>query len=81
MGRPPLNQASSDAASASIATGTAPHFTFHGTRHAHLTEVLRKVGKAGAKAVSQRAGHADIMTTLSVYQAVFESDDANLAVA
>jgi integrase len=56
-----------------------PGFTFHGMRHTHLTELLRRVGKAGAKAVSERAGHADISTTLSIYQRVFESDDRELA--
>lgn len=54
-------------------------FTFHGTRHTHLTELLRRVGKTGAKAVSERAGHADVTTTLSIYQTVFESDDRELA--
>jgi integrase len=59
--------------------GLPERFTFHGTRHTHLTVLLRKVGQAGAKAVSERAGHADITTTLRVYQSVFESDDRNLA--
>lgn len=54
-------------------------FTFHGTRHTHLTALLRKVGKAGAKAVSERAGHADLLITLRTYDRVFESDDRNLA--
>jgi integrase len=56
-----------------------PEFTFHGTRHTHLTELLRRVGKAGAKAVSERAGHADLTTTLKIYQTVFVGDDENLA--
>jgi integrase len=56
-----------------------PQFTFHGTRHTHATELLRKVGKVGAKAVSQRLGHADITTTLGIYQRVFEDDDRELA--
>jgi integrase len=56
-----------------------PDFTFHGTRHTHLTALLRSVGKAGAKAVSQRAGHSDITMTLRVYQTVFEEDDSQLA--
>ncbi len=56
-----------------------PDFTFHGTRHTHLTELLRNVGREGARAVQERAGHADITTTLGTYQAVFESDDRNLA--
>lgn len=55
-----------------------PDFTFHGARHTHITDLLRKVGKTGAKAVSQRAGHSDIMTTLRIYQTVFEGDDAEL---
>jgi integrase len=54
-------------------------FTFHGTRHTHITTLLARVGKAGAKAVSQRAGHADLSTTLEVYQTVFEEDDRALA--
>jgi hypothetical protein len=29
--------------------------------------------------VSKRAGHADITTTLSIYQTVFEGDDRELA--
>jgi integrase len=53
-----------------------PEFTFHGARHTHITELLKRVGKAGAKAVSERAGHANLITTLSIYQTVFESDDA-----
>jgi integrase len=56
-----------------------PHVTFHALRHTHLTELLKRVGKEGAKAVSKRAGHADVTTTLSVYQTVFEGDDAHLA--
>jgi integrase len=56
-----------------------PGFTFQGARHTHLTALLRSVGKAGAKAVSQRAGHSDITTTLRVYQTVFEEDEAALA--
>jgi integrase len=39
---------------------------------------LRGVGKEGAKAVSQRVGHADVTTTLSIYQAVLEGDDRKL---
>jgi integrase len=54
-------------------------FTFHRARHTHLTALLARVGKAGAKAVSQRAGHADLSTTLSIYQTVFEEDDRALA--
>lgn len=56
-----------------------PEFTFHGTRHTHLTELLRKVGKSGARAVQERAGHSDITTTLRTYQTVFENDDQELA--
>lgn len=59
--------------------GLPLRFSFHGTRHTHLTVLLQRVGQAGAKAVSQRAGHADITTTLRTYQAVFESDDRALA--
>lgn len=59
--------------------GLPARFSLHGTRHTHLTMLLRAVGKEGAKAVSQRAGHADIVTTLRTYQTVFESDDRNLA--
>lgn len=55
-----------------------PDFTFHGTRHTHATALLKRVGKEGAKAVSQRLGHADIRVTLEVYQSVFESDDREL---
>jgi integrase len=54
-------------------------FSFHGTRHTHITALLARVGKAGAKAVSQRAGHANLSTTLGVYQTVFEEDDRALA--
>lgn len=53
--------------------------SFHSTRHTHATVLLKKVGKTGAKAVSQRLGHADIQTTLGVYQTVFEEDDMELA--
>ena len=56
-----------------------PAFTFHGTRHTHATALLRRVGEGGAKAVSQRLGHAKLKTTLEVYQTVFESDDVELA--
>ncbi len=56
-----------------------PHFTFHGARHTHATMLLQKVGKSGAKAVSQRLGHADVTVTLRVYQSVFEEDDRELA--
>lgn len=55
-----------------------PDFTFHGTRHTHATALLKAVGREGAKAVSQRLGHADVMVTLSVYQTVFEADDKQL---
>lgn len=54
-------------------------FSFHVARHTHLTHLLARVGKSGAKAVSQRAGHADLTTTLSIYQTVFEEDDRALA--
>jgi len=54
-------------------------FSFHGARHTHITALLSRVGKAGAKAVSQRAGHSNLTTTLSVYQTVFEEDDRALA--
>jgi integrase len=53
-------------------------FTFHGTRHAHITALLKRVGREGAKAVSQRAGHANITVTLDVYQKVFDGDDREL---
>jgi integrase len=53
--------------------------TFHAVRHTHITTLLQRVGKAGAKAVSRRAGHADLRTTLEVYQTVFEEDDRALA--
>lgn len=56
-----------------------PEFSFHGTRHTHITALLKRVGREGAKAVARRVGHSNIMTTLSVYQTVFESDDAELA--
>jgi integrase len=56
-----------------------PAFTFHGTRHTHATMLLQRVGKAGAKAVSQRLGHADIAVTLRVYQTVLADDDRELA--
>jgi integrase len=54
-------------------------FTFHGTRHTHITTLLKQVGREGAKAVARRVGHSNIVTTLSVYQTVFESDDTALA--
>jgi integrase len=53
--------------------------TFHSLRHTHITTLLQRVGKGGAKAVSRRAGHADLRTTLEVYQTVFEEDDRALA--
>ena len=52
--------------------------TFHTVRHTHITTLLQRVGKAGAKAVSRRAGRANLSTTLEVYQAVFEEDDRAL---
>jgi integrase len=55
-----------------------PELTAHGVRHTHITSLLRKVGKTGAKAVSERAGHADLMITLRIYQTVFEEDDIAL---
>lgn len=55
-----------------------PDFTFHGTRHTGITALLAKVGKAGVKAVSERAGHSDVVTTLRVYQSVFKEDDERL---
>lgn len=55
-----------------------PEFSFHGTRHTHITVLLRKVGRSGAKLVSERVGHADITTTLRVYDKVFDEDDAEL---
>lgn len=51
-----------------------PAFTFHGVRHTHITDLLRRVGREGAKAVSERVGHSDIMVTLRTYQSVFEED-------
>jgi integrase len=53
--------------------------TFHAVRHTHIPTLLQRVGKAGAKAVSRRAGHANLSTTLEVYQTVFEEDDRALA--
>jgi integrase len=53
--------------------------TFHAVRHTHITTLLQRVGKSGAKAVSRRAGHANLSTTLEVYQTVFEEDDRALA--
>lgn len=55
-----------------------PKFTFHGTRHTHITSLLKRVGVAGAKAVSQRAGHANVAFTLDVYQTVFDEDEREL---
>lgn len=52
---------------------------FHRLRHTHITVLLRNVGKEGAKAVSQRVGHANVMITLNVYQTVFEGEDKGLA--
>lgn len=51
----------------------------HKARHTHATHLLASVGKTGAKAVSQRLGHADVGITLSVYQTVLEEDERNLA--
>ena len=45
----------------------------------HITTLLQRVGKSGAKAVSRRAGHANLSTTLEVYQTIFEEDDRALA--
>jgi integrase len=56
-----------------------PGVTFHAIRHTHITTLLQRVGKAGAKAVSRRVGHANLSTTLEVYQTVFEEDDRALA--
>src|ERR1051326_3597517 len=53
--------------------------TFHGMGPPHATDLLQKVGKAGAKAVSQRLGDADTTTTLAGYQRVLEGDARGLA--
>jgi integrase len=53
--------------------------TFHSTRHTHVTALLQKVGKSGAKAVSERVGHASVAFTLDKYQTVFEEDRDALA--
>jgi integrase len=53
-------------------------FTFHGLRHTHSTALLRHVGREGAKAVSQRLGHASVTVTLEMYQTVFDEDARRL---
>jgi integrase len=55
-----------------------PDAVLHGTRHTHITHLLREVGKEGAKSVSQRIGHANVRTTLEIYQGVFEEDRKKL---
>lgn len=55
-----------------------PAFTLHGARHTHITSLLKRVGREGAKAVSERVGHASVAFTLDRYQSVFEGDDRNL---
>ena len=70
-----LGQAFSDHCEAAGFAGV----TFHAVRHTHITTLLQRVGKSGAKAVSRRAGHANLSTTLEVYQTIFEEDDRALA--
>ena len=53
--------------------------TFHDTRHAHAT-ILLKAG-VGMKVVSQRLGHANISITLDLYAHVLEGMDSAAAEA
>lgn len=52
-------------------------FSMHDLRHAHATYLLQQ--RMHPKAVSQRLGHADIKTTLSIYSHVLPGDDEILA--
>lgn len=52
-------------------------FTCHDLRHAHASFLIQQ--RSHPKAVSQRLGHADVKTTLSIYSHVLPGDDEILA--
>jgi integrase len=51
--------------------------TFHGLRHSHATDLLRR--GVNAKVVSERLGHASIAITLAVYAHVLPNMQAEVA--
>lgn len=50
-----------------IAAAKVTPITFHGLRHTHISHLL--MDGVHVKVVSERAGHANVNTTLSVYAA------------
>jgi integrase len=57
-------------------TGVTP-ITFHGLRHTHISHLL--IDGVHVKVVSERAGHANVNITLSVYAAYIPSMQADAA--
>jgi integrase len=51
--------------------------TFHGLRHTHISHLL--MDGVHVKVVSERAGHANITTTLNVYAAYVPNMQADVA--
>ena len=58
------------------AAGVTP-ITFHGLRHTHISHLL--MDGVHVKVVSERAGHANVNITLSVYAAYIPSMQADAA--
>ena len=58
------------------AAGVTP-ITFHGLRHTHISHLL--IDGTHVKIVSERAGHANVTTTLSVYAAYIPNMQADAA--
>ena len=58
------------------ATKVTP-ITFHGLRHTHISHLL--MDGVHVKVVSERAGHANVNITLSVYAAYIPSMQADAA--
>ncbi len=53
--------------------------SFHSLRHSHATILIQHY-KASINAVSKRLGHADEVTTLSIYASVLPREDGEIAV-
>jgi integrase len=61
-----------------LITGTGVRrITFHGLRHTHISHQL--MDGVHVKIVSERAGHANVSTTLSVYAAFIPNMQADAA--
>jgi integrase len=63
--------------SAEVQAAGLPHATFHGLRHTHITELLRR--GVPVHIVSARAGHANPTVTLNTYAHVLPGDQEGLA--